>query len=160
MKEDKSVLEILTVIFGGLLLKIKTEVSILLLTFFSFISPIKGAFVAIGLAVFLDTAVGVYVARKNKKYNSDNLFNMVVKKFFYMSTILLAYLIDLYVINQSILGIPYFTAKLTCVFWIYIEGKSIDENSQKLGNKPFSEIITNLIKWVKSIKKDINEIKD
>jgi phage-related holin len=159
MKEDKSVLEILTFAFGGLLLKIKTEVSILLLTFFSFLSPIKGVFVAVGLAVFLDTAVGVYVARKNKEFNSNNLFNMVVKKFFYMSTILLAYLIDSYVINQSILGIPYFTAKITCVFWIYIEGKSIHENSQKLGNKPFAEIITNLIKWVKSIKKDINEIK-
>jgi phage-related holin len=160
MKEDKSVLEILTFAFGGLLLKIKTEVSILLLTFFSFLSPIKGVFVAVGLAVFLDTAVGVFVARKNKEFNSNNLFNMVVKTFFYMATILLAYLIDSYVINQSILGIPYFTAKLTCVFWIYIEGKSIDENSQKLGNKPFAEILTNLIKWVKSIKKDINEIKE
>ena len=160
MKEDKSVLEILTVAFGGLLLKIKAEVSILLLTFFSFVSPIKGVFVVVGLAVFLDTAVGVYVARKNKKYNSDNLFNIVVKTFFYMSTILLAYLIDSYVINQSILGIPYFSAKITSIFWIYIEGKSIDENSQKLGNKPFTEIITNLIKWVKSVKKDINEIKE
>ena len=145
---------------GAIFLKIKTEISILLLTFFSFISPIKGVFIMISFAVFIDTLFGVYVARKNNKYNSDNLFNIVVKTFFYMSTALLAYLIDSYVINQSILGMPYFSAKTTSVFWTYIECKSIDENSQKLGNKPFAEIINNLIKWVKSIKKDINEIKD
>jgi len=51
-------------------------------------------------------------------------------------------------------------AKITAIFWVYIEAKSLDEKSQKLGNQPFTTIVSNLIKWVKSVKKDINEIKE
>ncbi len=160
MKEDKSYLELIMVTIGGLLLKIKAELGILLLTFGAFISPIKGLFVFVGLAVFIDTIAGVYVARKNKTFCSNNLFNIVVKTFFYMSTILLAYMADKNVLDEKLFGIPFLMAKITAVFWIYIEGKSLDEKSQKLGNKPFTTIISNLIKWVKSVKKDINEIKE
>ena len=76
-----------------------------------------------------------------------------------MSTILLGYLADKNVLDEKLFGIPFLMAKITAVFWIYIEGKSLDEKSQKLGNKPFTTIVSNLIKWVKSVKKDINEIK-
>jgi hypothetical protein len=157
MKEDKSIL----IALYALLLKIKTETGILLLTFLSFISPIKGLFLMVGIAVALDTIAGIYIARKNKTFCSNSLFNIVVKTFFYMSTILLAYLADKnLMIDEKLFGIPFFTSKITAVFWMYIEAKSLDEKSQKLGNKPFILIISNLIKWVKSIKKDINEIKE
>ena len=158
MKTNKSNLEEASIILGALLMKIKTELSVLFFTFLSFISPIAGLFLMVGVAVFIDTLAGVYIARKNKNFNSNNLFNVVVKTFFYMSTILLAYLIDTNVLEQQLIGIPYFSSKIATVFWIYIECKSLDEKSQKLGNKPFTTIITNLIKWVKSVKTDINEI--
>ena len=161
MKEEKSFIELAIVALGGLLLKIKTEVGILLLTFLSFVSPITGLFLMVGISVGLDTIAGVYIARKNKTFCSNSLFNIVVKTFFYMGTILLAYLADKnLMIDQKLFGIPYLVAKITAVFWIYIEAKSLDEKSQKLGNKPFTVIVSNIIKWVKSIKKDINEIKE
>jgi len=159
MKDKQSVLEGTTLTLGALLLKIKAEISILFLTFLSFISPIKGLFVLVGMAVALDTLAGIYIARKNKTFCSNSLFNIVVKTFFYMGTILMAYFADLYVFEEKLLDIPYLMAKITAVFWMYIEAKSLDEKSVKLGNKPFTVIISNLIKWVKSIKKDINEIK-
>jgi ABC-type Mn2+/Zn2+ transport system permease subunit len=161
MNEDKSFIEIVTMTIAGIFLKIKTEASILLLTFLSFVSPIKGLFLMVGFAVGLDTIAGIYIARKKKIFCSNSLFNIVVKTFFYMGTILLAYLADTnLMINEKLFGIPYFVSKITSVFWIYIEAKSLDEKSVKLGNKPFTVIISNLVKWVKSIKKDINEIKE
>lgn len=157
MKQDKSIL----IALYALLLKIKTETGILLLTFLSFISPITGLFLMVGIAVALDTVAGIYIARKKNTFCSNSLFNIVVKTFFYMSTILLAYLADKnLMIDEKLFGIPYFISKITAVFWMYIEAKSLDEKSQKLGNKPFTVIVSNLIKWVKSIKKDINEIKE
>lgn len=159
MKDKQSVLEGTTLTLGALLLKIKAEISILFFTFLSFISPIKGLFVLVGMAVALDTFAGIYIARKNKTFCSNSLFNIVVKTFFYMGTILMAYFADLYVFEEKLLDIPYLMAKITAVFWMYIEAKSLDEKSVKLGNKPFTVIVSNIIKWVKSIKKDINEIK-
>ena len=58
------------------------------------------------------------------------------------------------------MGIKLPISKFATIFWLYIELKSIDETSQKLGNKPFIEIINNIVKWLKSFKKDINEIKE
>lgn len=159
MKEDKSFIELVMVALGGLLLKIKAEVGILLLTFVSFVSPIKGLFFLVGMAVALDTCAGIYVAKKTNKFCSNNLFNVVVKTFFYMGTIFLAFLSDKNVLEKEMFSIPYLIAKVVCCFWVYIEVTSMDEKSQKLGNKPFKIVVGNLIKWVKNVKKDINEIK-
>ena len=51
-------------------------------------------------------------------------------------------------------------SKVVTIFWIYIEVKSIDETSQKLGNKSFYFTIKNLHTKLKDLKKDINEIKE
>ena len=142
------------------LLKFKNEIGILLFTFFTFLTPIYGMVALVAVSVFLDTCVGVYVARKNNDFQSDKLFNIVVKTFFYMSTIILAFLIDTHIFETKIANISYLSSKAVTMFWIYIECKSLDEKSQKLGNKPFHEILSALIKRIKSWKKDINEIKD
>ena len=51
-------------------------------------------------------------------------------------------------------------SKVVTIFWIYIEVKSIDETSQKLGNKSFYFTIKNLLTKLKDLKKDINEMKE
>lgn len=141
------------------LIKIKTELGLIIVSFLTFITPIWGMVALTGFAVFLDTCAGVYIARKQNDFQSDKLFNIVVKTFFYMTTILLAFLIDNYIFDKKIADIGYLASKITTMFWIYIEAKSIDEKSQKLGNVPFHKVLTALIKRIKSWKKDINEIK-
>ncbi len=42
--------------------------------------------------------------------------------------------------------------------WVFNEIKSCDENSVKLGNKPFFDIIKSLLSKMKQLKKDLNEI--
>ncbi|WP_298118144.1 phage holin family protein [Flavobacterium sp.] len=141
------------------LLKFKTELGLLFFSFLTFITPIWGMVGLVAFSVFLDTCAGVYIARKFNNYQSDKLFNLVVKTFFYMTTILLAFLIDTYIFDKKLANIGYLSSKTVTMFWIYIECKSIDEKSQKLGNKPFHVVLTALIKRIKAWKSDLNEIK-
>ena len=89
------------------------------------------------------------------------MFNIVVKSFFYLGSIVLAYFIDTHIVEKNTLfGINLLISKAVTIFWLYIECKSIDETSQKLGNKSFYFTIKNLITKAKDLKKDINEIKE
>lgn len=136
----------------------------IILTILTFIMPIKGLLALTGLAVFIDTIFAIYVTIKQNgrhSFQSTKLFNIVVKSFFYLGSIILAYFVDMYIIeDHKIFGIPLLIAKTTTVFWLYIEIKSIDETSQKLGNKPFICILKDLMQKAKDLKKDINEIKE
>ena len=142
------------------LLKFKAEIGMILFSIITFLTPILGMVALVACAVGLDTFAGIHIARKNKDYQSDKLFNVVVKTFFYMTTILLAFLIDTFIFEKKLANIGYLSSKAVTMFWIYIEAKSLDEKSVKLGNRPFHVIMSALIKRIKSWKKDINEIKE
>ena len=135
-----------------------------ILTIVSFLLPIKGFLLAIGLMVLLDTIVGIYTTIKlngRKSFQSTKLFNFVVKSFFYGSTICIMYVIDYFLIGiGGIFGISLISSKIASIIFIYIELKSIDESSQKLANPPFYVMIKNLFTKLKSLKKDLNDILD
>ena len=137
---------------------IKTTFIFLALIF----TPIKGLLLITGLAVLLDTFFAIYTTINLngwRSYQSTKLFNIVVKSFFYLGSIILAFLIDKYIIQKDLLlGVDLLISKSITIFWIYIEVKSIDETSQKHGNQPFYKMIKNLINKTKDLKKDINEI--
>ena len=133
------------------------------LTFLVFVTPINGLIILISFAVILDTIFAIYVSVKQKgwrSFTSTKLFNIVVKTFFYMSTILLAYLIDTHICEGKLLDIQNLISKTITFVWLYIEIKSIDETSQKLGNKSFGILLKELISKSKDLKKDINDLKD
>ncbi len=145
-----------------------TYVSIFIKTIFiataTILAPIKGLLLVTGLAVFLDTIFAIYTTIKLNgwaSYQSTKLFNIVVKSFFYLGSIILAYCIDTHIVGVNlIMNIDLFLSKVVTIFWLYIEVKSIDETSQKHGNKSFYYIIKNLMSKAKELKKDINEIKE
>ena len=135
----------------------------LLVLIATILAPIKGLLLVTGMAVFLDTIFAIYTTIKLNgwaSYQSTKLFNIVVKSFFYLGSIVLTYFIDTHIVgNNLIMGIELFLSKVITIFWLYIEVKSIDETSQKHGNKPFYIIIKNILDKAKDLKKDINEIK-
>ena len=141
-----------------------TLIKTILITILTFLTPIKGLLILTGIAVFLDTIFAIYVTIKLngwQSYQSTKLFNIVVKSFFYFGSIVLAFFIDTHIIEQNTLfGINLLISKVVTVFWLYIEIKSIDETSQKLGNKSFYFTIKSLMSRVKDLKKDINEIQE
>lgn len=138
---------------------IKESFVALCMIFATFVAPIQGMVMLVIMAIAADTTLGIYNAIKNKEYQSDKLFNVVVKTFFYSFSILFAFIVSKEIFEGELFGIKFLSVKLVTAFWIYIEMKSIDETSQKLGNKPFIEIVRNLLKRAKEIKKDLNEIK-
>lgn len=136
----------------------------LLVLIATILTPIKGLLLVTGMAVFLDTIFAIYTTIKLNgwaSYQSTKLFNIVVKSFFYLGSIMLAYFIDTHIIGvNKIMNIDLFLSKVITIFWLYIEVKSIDETSQKHGNKPFYVILKNALDKAKDLKKDINEIKE
>lgn len=130
----------------------------------TFLAPIKGLLLLTGLVVVLDTLFAIYTTIKLngwQSYQSTKLFNIVVKSFFYLGSIILAFFVDTHIIEKNTLfGVNLLMSKVVTIFWIYIEVKSIDETSQKLGNKSFYFTIKNLLTKLKDLKKDINEIKE
>lgn len=148
--------------YKNILLNLKHEIIMLTTLLITFIYPIKGLFFIVGLAVFLDTFYGIYASIKLKdlkSITSHKLFNSAVKTFFYMGTILMAYLASIHISGGQLFGIKLFIPKFICGFWMFIEIKSIDETHIKLGNPSFLDTLKNIIKWLKTFKKDINDLK-
>jgi hypothetical protein len=112
--------------------------------------------------VVADTIFAIYFVFKKQgreHYRSNRLFNFAIKCFFYLGSIILAYMVDIHIIGTNTLfGIELFTAKLFTVFWAYVEFKSIDETSVKLGNAPFLDTMKSMINTLKGLKKDITEL--
>ena len=137
------------------------KIIIFLTSFCALLLPVKPLVLIAVCIVLLDTAVGVYAVIKKegrKSFRSGKLFNMIPKIFFYSFSIVLAFLIDKFIFSGILLSIPFLLSKSVCVLAVTIEVISIDENSQKLGNRPILDIIKNLVIRLKGFKKDLNEL--
>jgi len=142
---------------------IATFLKTALITFLVFITPIKGLIYLISFAVAFDTIFAIYVNIKKKgikSFRSTKLFNIVVKSFFYMGSIVFAYFIDSYIFEGKLFDISNLISKIITFVWVYIEVKSIDETSMKYGNKSLWVLFKELISKAKDVKNDIKEIKD
>lgn len=148
--------------FKNIIISLKHEIIVLLTMLISFVSPIQGLFLIVGMAVFLDTFYAIYASIKLKglkSITSHKLFNSTIKTFFYMGTILMAYSASIYITDGKLFSIELFLPKFICGFWMFIEIKSIDETNIKLGNQSFLDTLKNIMKWLKNFKKDINDLK-
>lgn len=127
-----------------------------------FLLPIQGLLLTMIGFIVLDTVIGIYVTVRLNGWGSvqsTKFFNLVVKSFFYLFSVIMAFLVDKFVFDGRIMEVSFLLAKsMTCV-WVFNEIKSCDENSMKLGNRSFFEIVKSLITTAKDLKKDLNEIK-
>ena len=104
---------------------------------------------------------GIYstVKRKGwKSFRSTKLFNLVVKSFFYLVSIILAFLVDTYVFQSKLFGVDCLASKSMALVWIYVEIKSIDETSVGLGNKSIWVILKEMIAKAAEFKKDLKSV--
>jgi hypothetical protein len=125
------------------------------------ISPIQALLLIMIAFILFDTSLGIYTAIKLEGiagFKSTKLFNVVVKSFFYLTSIILAFMLDVHMFDSKLLGIPLLLCKAMTMVWIYIEVKSMDESSMKLGNKSMWTVLAEAVRRVKKIKKDLNEI--
>lgn len=130
---------------------------------YTFLTPINGMLMTTTAFVLADTIFAIYVAIKLNGwcgFKSNKLFNIAPKTVFYLLGIILGFAVDTFIVNGQIWGVNLLISKLTCFFFIYIEIKSIDETSMKLGHKSFWVIIKEMILKAKSLKRDLNDIKE
>lgn len=126
-----------------------------------FLTPTTGLIITMIVFIMADTLFGIYASIKMdgmKSFKSTKLFNVVIKTFFYCSTIIMAFTLDKYIFDGSVAGIAFLLSKLMTGLWVYIEIKSIDETSMKIGNRSFWVILREMVNKLKSLKKDLNEV--
>jgi len=133
----------------------------LLTSFFAIFAPIQGLIILLTMLVGIDTIFAIYVAIKLKgrsAFRSNKLFNIVIKTFFYVGSLMILFMVDKFVFGGVLFGITFLLSKAASLFWCYVELKSVDEKSMKLGNRSFWVILTEGIRKYHSVKKDLGEI--
>ena len=121
-----------TVLYNKPNIIMKEYILALAISVLTVIAPAKAFIVTIALFVLSDTALAIYwtITRNGmKSFKSSKLFNVVVKTFFYMGVILLAFLVDTFIFEGTLLGVKLLLTKGLTLMFCWIELKSIDETS-------------------------------
>jgi len=128
-----------------------------------FLAPIKFILILVGIAIFLDTLVGIIKSKKLKvPITSKKLSNVMYKMLIYQGAVLTFYCIDVHILGDFIrlaVSVPYALTKVVALIAISIEMYSIDESLMKFNDgKGFKFYFKRLIGLVRDTKKDVNEI--
>ncbi|CAB5208353.1 Bacteriophage holin family [uncultured Caudovirales phage] len=139
-----------------------TWIKPLIFTLLAFFAPIKGLLLLLIAFVTIDTIMAIYVSIKMrgiKSFRSALLRKgMTAKIFLYLGTVILAYMVDVYVMGGITFGIQYLLSKGLASVWCYGETKSMDENSMKLGNRSFFVILKEFFKKITGYKDEVKKI--
>ena len=134
----------------------------ILFSILTFFVPIQGLLLLLILMVSIDTLMAIYVSiklRGIKSFRSALLRKgMTAKIFLYLGTVLISYMVDVYILNGTTFGIQHLLSKGLTAIWTYAEIKSMDENSMKLGNQSFFIIVKDFFKKITGYSKDIKDI--
>jgi hypothetical protein len=142
---------------------IRTFLTGIVVSIITFLTPIKGFLVLMGAMVFADTVYAMYVAYKTGQgldsLTSDKFFNIAPKLFFYLGSIILAYMCDYYLIGVNhLFGVEMFGTKIVSFAFISNEIKSINETYIKRNNKGMYDTLKEFYTVLKRLKKDVNDL--
>jgi len=129
----------------------------------SFLMPINGILLTIGVSIFLDTVVGIWKSKKqNIKITSRKLSQIVSKTLLYEATVILFFMIDSFMLNeivQTIFSVPFLLTKIVALTLVSIEIFSVDENIKAVKKTGLFYAFKNLVARSKEVKDDIDKIK-
>jgi hypothetical protein len=128
-----------------------------------FFAPVVGILIAVGVAIALDTMLGIAKAIMIKdKVTSRKLSNIVSKFVLYQSAILLLYTIDKFLLGEFFkiwFSIPFFFTKVIAIVIIFIELTSMKENFEAAFKINIFEKLKVLLRRSKELKDGIDELK-
>lgn len=134
----------------------------IIMTLLTFLAPIQGLILLLICFITFDTIVAIYVSIKTKGIKSFRSAllrkGLTSKIFLYLGSVMLAYMVDIYVMGITTFGISYLLSKGLTSIYCYSETKSIDENSMKLGNRSLFVIMKEFIKKVSGYKDEVKKI--
>jgi hypothetical protein len=130
----------------------------------AFLAPINALIITVGLAIALDTLIGVSRAKKkNENITSKKLSQIVSKMVLYQSALVLFFLIEKFILADFIVlftGINLFLTKIVALVLVYIEIKSINESWLAITGVSLWEKFKELLLRVKEVREDIKELND
>lgn len=128
-----------------------------------FFAPVVGILIAVGVAIALDTILGIAKAVVLKdKVTSRKLSNIVSKFILYQSAVLLLYTIDKFLLGEFFkiwFSIPFFFTKVVAIIIIFIELTSMKENFEAAFNIDIFQKLKVLLRRSKELKDGIDELK-
>ena len=149
-----------------LLTTLKSQLAGVISIILAFLFPIRGLIIAVGLAIVLDTIIGIFKAKKLNGWNSvssKKLSAIISKMFLYQGAIILFYMMDKFILGEFIalfIGVPLFLTKVLAATLCFIEIKSIDENIEIITGKSVWNRFKEMLTRAKEAKNEIQDLSE
>jgi len=146
-----------------LILSIQSKILTLISICLAFFLPISGILLMIGVLIVIDTVAGIWKAKKvGEKITSRRLSAIVSKLALYEVTVIMFFLIDVFILNDIILtffSVPFMLTKVVSLVLASIEVMSINESWKRVKNIDLWTSLKNLLSRSAEINDDIKKIK-
>lgn len=137
----------------------KAILNYLLVSLCLLFAPIKGLLLSVGMAIALDTIMGIFKAiRTKEEITSRRMSNIVSKFVLYEASILLLFVIDKFLLGEFFklwFQIDHFFTKVVSIILIFIEMTSIKENFEIAFKLNLWQLLKKTIQRAKYIKNEI-----
>jgi hypothetical protein len=139
----------------------KTKITLLLLSFFSILTPIKPLVLIAVIAIILDTCFGIWRSwKKGNKIRSRRLSHTISKSLLYSGAIVFIFLLEKFVISDILghfIAIDLVLTKMFTFFCVVTELKSINESYESVTGK---DVWKAFVSFAKRSKEQIEDLKD
>jgi hypothetical protein len=146
-----------------LIMSVQSELLTLISICLAFFIPISGILLMIGVLIIFDTVAGIWKAKKiGEKITSRRLSAIISKLALYEVTVIMFFLIDVFILNDIMLkffSVPFMLTKLVSLVLSSIEVMSINESWKQVKQVDLWQSAKLLFARAKEIKDDINKIK-
>jgi len=146
-----------------LLISIQSKILTLISICLAFFLPISGILLMIGVLIVIDTVAGIWKAKKiGEKITSRRLSAIISKLALYEVTVIMFFLIDVFILNDIILtffSVPFMLTKVVALVLASIEVMSINESWKRVKQVDLWQSAKALFARAKEIKDDINKLK-
>lgn len=144
------------------MMSLKSSITKLVLFALALLSPIKVFLVLVGLFIFIDTILGIWASVKTGiKIESRKLSKFISKLLVYNSVVILAYMLDKFLLGEFFLlflSVPLAITKLTSIGLIINEAYSMDEKVRNVKGVGIYDVFKKLLGLAKYVKKQKEEI--
>ena len=139
----------------------KTKITLLTLSFFSILTPIKPLVLIAVTSIILDTCFGVWRSyKKGNKIRSHRLSHTISKSLLYSGAIVFIFCLEKFVISDILgkfIAVDLVLTKMFTFFCVVTELKSINESYESVTGK---DILKSFIGFVTRSKRQFEDFKD
>jgi len=147
-----------------LLTTLQSKPLLMISSILSFFIPVGNILILVGCAIILDTLTGIWKSIKTgQQITSRKLSSVISKMLLYQATVLLFYMLDVFILNEIVIAffnVPLLTTKILGLTLVSVEIVSINENYKKVMNIDLWSSLKNMLSRAKEIKTDISKVNE